>query len=323
MLSRVADAMYWMNRYVERAQHVSRVIIETSNVLVDVGDFSAHLRQEHWLGVLRIFCLDQTERAQKLLNGTDELVAGQIPAYMTFDAENPNSLLSSITLARENARSIREQISGEMWENLNALYWSLHGEDARSRFEEAPQEFYRQTLNGTMFFQGLTQQTLTHGQGWLFARVGQFLERIDMACRVLGTKLEILQKLEHELETPERNIHWMSLLRTGASLEAFRRLQVGDLDMRSVLAFLVLEKQFPQSIRFSVQNAHEAVSRIRAGVNPHGVDPAERILGRLSTQLEYADIDELITAGTVGFLRQIEEGAAQAAETLRKSYFMY
>ena len=113
---------------------------------------------------------------------------------MTFDVENPNSLISCVTRARENARGIRENISAEMWENLNTLYWSLRSEDAPARFEDSPDDFYRQVMTGSMLFQGLTDQTLAHDQRWLFTQIGKYLERIDVTCRVIETKFNILPR---------------------------------------------------------------------------------------------------------------------------------
>jgi uncharacterized alpha-E superfamily protein len=323
MLARVADAMYWMCRYVERAEHVSRMLLETGTLLTDVGDLAPALRREYWRAVLRVLGLDGGERADSLLQGSDESVAQQVCAYMTFDALNRSSLLSCVTCARENARSVRENISGEMWENLNTLYWSLQGDDGRTRFDESPQEFYRQVLLGTMLFEGLTDQTLAHGQGWMFTQIGKHLERLDLVCRTIGTVAPLLDREDVAADAAERNIHFMSLLRVCASLEAYRRIHVGDMDPASVVAFLVLERSFPRSIRYCVHHAHDAALRVRAEIDPHTVDQAVRVLGRLNTQLEYADVAEIERAGLGPYLLQIRITAGEAAEALRKAYFLH
>ena len=323
MLARVADAMYWMSRYVERAEHVSRILVETGSILTDMGDLAPALRREYWRDALRVLGLDAGEEADALLEGTDEKVAHQICDFMTFQPENSSSLLSCLTMARENARSVRENISGEMWENLNMLYWSLQGDDARARFEDSPQELYRHVLLGTMLLQGLTDQTLAHGQGWLFTQIGKSLERLDLVCRTIAARSTLLQRAEMGIEADGRNIHWMSLLRNCGSLEAYRRIHVGDMDPLSVVAFLVLERRFPQSIRYCVHHAHDAAMRVRAEIDPHTVDQAVRILGRLNTQLEYADVTEIERVGLLAYLGQIRSTAADAAEALRKAYFLH
>ena len=323
MLARVADAMYWMSRYVERAEHGSRILLETGNLLTDMGDLAPALRREYWRDVLRVFGLDSGEAAAKLLQGTDEQVARAVSNYMTFKHSDPSSLMTCLTQARENARSVRENISAEMWENLNTLYWSLQGDEARARFEESPQELFRQVLLGTMLFSGLTDQTLAHGQGWLFTQIGKSLERLDLVCRTIAARSALLQREDMAIETDGRNIHWMSLLRNCGSLEAYRRIHVGDMDPSSVAAFLVLERRFPQSIRYCVHHAHDAAMRVRAEIDPHTIDQAVRILGRLNTQLEYADVNEIERIGLVPYLTQIRAIAAEAAEALRKAYFLH
>ena len=323
MLARVADAMYWMSRYVERAEHVSRILVETGSLLTDMGDLAPALRREYWRDALRVLGLDAGETADALLEGTDEQVAHQICDFMTFKHANASSLLSCLTMARENARTVRENISGEMWENLNMLYWSLQGDDARARFEDSAQELYRQVLLGTMLFQGLTDQTLAHGQGWLFTQIGKSLERLDLVCRTIAARTELLQRPDMAIEDDERNIHWMSLLRNCGSLEAYRRIHVGDMDPVSVVAFLVLERRFPQSVRYCVHHAHDAAMRVRAEIDPHSVDQAVRILGRLNTQLEYADVTEIERIGLLPYLGHIRSTAAEAAEALRKAYFLH
>src|SRR5438105_4547874 len=123
LLARVADSVYWMSRYVERAEHVARVLLVNSNLLMDVGDLNPTLRDRLWMGGLKILSQEMPESDSK------EDLGQRVARYMTLDTSNPNSLVSCITRARENARSIRENISAEMWENLNTLYWSMKTED--------------------------------------------------------------------------------------------------------------------------------------------------------------------------------------------------
>jgi uncharacterized alpha-E superfamily protein len=317
MLARVADAIYWMCRYVGRAEHISRMLLQTGALLTDVGDLAPSLRREYWRAVARVMGLESD------LSPSDEDLAVRVCEYMTFDVANPSSLRSCLTHARENARSVRENISGEMWENLNALYWSLQGDEGMGRFDDSPQEFYREVVLDTMLFEGLIDQTLTHGQGWMFAQIGKSLERLDLACRTISTVGALLDRAEGQLDGPERNIHWMSLLRHCASLEAYRRIHVGDMDRSSVVEFLVLERRFPRSIRYCVHHAHDAASRVRAEIDPHTIDPAVRILGRLNTQLEYAEVGEIERVGLTEYLHQIRTTAAEAADALRQTYFLH
>jgi uncharacterized alpha-E superfamily protein len=318
MLSRDADSMYWMSRYVERAEHVARLLLVNGNLLIDVGDLAPALQEQQWLSILNILRLEET--AESLAG--DAPMGIRVARHMTFNAANPSSLISCLSRARENARSIRENISAEMWETLNSLYWSIRGDDARPRFEESPEDFYRGIMAGSMLFQGLTDQTLAHDQRWLFTQVAKHLERIDVTCRIIETKFNILRGAEALLETALRNIHWMAVLRSCCSIEAYRRNHLGEMDPLRVAAFLILERNFPRSIRFSVERAVNAVAKIHASVDPNAVDPAERVLGRLNAQLEYAEMSEILNEGLPNYLQRIQAQVAEAALAVQKAYFL-
>ncbi len=316
MLARDADSVYWMARYIERSEHVARILWVNSNLLVDVGDLAPSLQDRQWESVLTIFHAGRPEKP----TGP---IAVWMRQFMTFAHENPNSIVTCLTRARENARGVRELISSEMWENLNALYWSLQGDDAPKQFEESHDDFFRSIMTGSLMFQGLTDQTTAHDQRWLFAQLGKFLERITVTCRVIETKFNILHQAEALLEAPLRNIHWMAVLRSCCSIEAYRRNHVGDMDPLKVAAFLLLECNFPRSVRYSVHHAHEAICKIRSEINPPVIDNAERILGRLDTHLEYAEMGEILNEGLPAYLQKIQSQVADAAMAVQKAYFLH
>ena len=321
MMARDADSMYWMSRYVERSEHVARLLLVNSNLLIDVGDLAPSLQQLQWQSVLTVV------RADVPADLIDVNKAGsmepRVAQHMTLNPENPGSLLSCISRARENARAIRENISAEMWEALNSLYWSMRGDDAPARFEESHDNFYRHVMTGSMLFQGLTDQTMAHDQRWQFAQLAKYLERVDVTARVIETKFSILREAESTIDSALRNIHWMGVLRSCCSIEAYRRHYLGDMDPLRVATFLILERNFPRSIRHSVQKARDAITAIRQEVNPANIDPAERVLGRLEAQLEYAEIGELLEEGLPAYLQKIQAQVAQAAVAVQKSYFLY
>jgi uncharacterized alpha-E superfamily protein len=324
MMARDADSMYWMSRYVERAEHVARLLLVNSNLLIDVGDLASSLQELQWHSVLTVM---RTDIPPQLTSSSDNGDLGamepRVAQFMAFDADNPSSLLSCVSRARENARSIRENISAEMWEALNALYWSIQSEDSHARFEESHDDFYRHIMTGSMLFQGLTDQTMAHDQRWQFAQLAKFLERIDVTSRIIETKFSILSGAESMIEGAVRNIHWMGVLRSCCSIEAYRRHYLGDMDPLRVASFLILEPHFPRSIRFSVQKARDAITSIREEVNPRGIDPAERVLGRLDAQLEYAEISEMLEEGLPAYLQKIQNQIAEAALAVQKSYFLH
>ena len=321
MMARDADSMYWMGRYVERAEHVARMLLVNANLLIDVGDLAPSLLLRQWHSVFTVFRMEIPPALAE--DPGDGSIGGKIAQYMVFGPDNPNSLLSCITRARENARAIRENLSAEMWESLNALYWSMKADDAPARFEEAPDDFYRQIMTGSMLFQGLTDQTMGHDQRWLFTQVAKYLERADVTARVIETKYDILRAAESMLESALRNIHWMAVLRCCCSIEAYRRQHPGDMDPLKVAAFLILERDYPRSIRYAVDKAHDAVTYIRREVNPAAIDPAERVLGRLHAQLEYAEVGEILAEGLPAYLQRVQSLLAEAALAVQKAYFLH
>lgn len=324
MLSRDADSVYWMSRYVERAEHIARILLVNSNLLIDIGELAPDMQQKQWQSVLTIMrapALPEPPEPSASPIPAETSLAQRVAQFMTFHPDNPSSLLTCISRARENARGVRETISAEMWENLNTLYWTLR--DAPARFDESPEDFYRQVMTGSMLFQGLTDQTMQHDQRWHFTQLGKFLERIDVTARVIASRFSLLKSAEAKLELPIRNIQWMSVLRSCCSIEAFRRRYVGDMDPLLVATFLVLEPDLPRTIRFCVAQAHSAAAAIRAEVNPRGIDPAERALGRLKIQLDYGETTEITKPGVAQYCERIQSDCAEAAMAIQKTYFLH
>lgn len=316
VLARDADSTFWMSRYVERTEHVARLLLVNGEVLIDVGDLAAPLLNRHWQSVLQIMHADD-------LPPGDGHLPRRIARYMALDESNPNSLIRCLTRARDNARGIREVISSEMWEHLNTLYWSIRSEETANSFEESPDQLYQKIISGSMLFQGLTDHTLAHDQRWFFAQLGKYFERISVTCRILRSKLEILRDAEAAADTPLWNIHWVAVLRSCNSIETFRRTHLTELDAMNVAQFMILEDNFPRSVRYGVRQAHQAIAAIREIVRPRLVDPTERILGRLDAQLEYAEPSEFEGDNLPRFLNTILDSIAEASLAIQRSFFLH
>jgi uncharacterized alpha-E superfamily protein len=316
MLARVAEAMYWMSRYVERAEHISRIVLVNSHMLIDLGELAPDMLEKQWLGVLRILRLDQRAEVQ------DNSFIG--PTFSSFMKNESNrNLITCLTKARENARSIRENISEEMWETLNTLYWSLTGEDAKLRFDESPQEMFHAVIMGSLLFQGVADQTLPRSQSWQFIQLAKYLERADMICRIVDTNFDILRSSGDYCETPLRNIQWMGVLRSCCSIEAYRRKHLGDLDPLRLAAFLILDADSPRNIRYAIGAARAAIADIGASVHPNQIGTAERILGRLNARLEYADMKDISATGLNPFLKRIQQDIADVSVAIENTYFLH
>lgn len=316
MLARDADSMFWMSRYVERAEHVARLLRVHQMLLTDVGDLTPVLEHQMWLTIISTMHLTGEPAGE----GT---IAQRIAQYMTFDQSNPSSIVSCVAKARENARAIRESISSEMWECLNTVYWAVTAAEAPARFEESPDEFLNAIINGSLLFQGLTDGTMAHDQRHHFTQVGKYLERMEVTARVIETRFDVLSKMGAQLDQPIRNIHLMGVLRSCCSLEAYRRLHTADLDASRIAAFLILSNDFPRSIRFCVQRLHAAIAGVRSSNGAHIPSQPERIIGRLGAQLEYAALDEIFAEGLATYLAKIQSAANDASVALQKAYFLY
>ena len=321
LLSRVAESAYWMSRYVERAEHVARVLTVNVNSLLDVGDLPPDVERQFWSGPLRIFLVGETAEAKELVESSPRHMGSKIANYLVFDEKNPNSIYSCITRARENARSIRENISAEMWENLNSLYWMIRAEDVSGRFDESATDLLKQVTNGSLLFQGLADQTLGHSQSWQFVQLGKYLERIDVTCRVVETKFDVLRAVEDQIEHTERNMHLLSVVRSCCALEAFRR-NAGEIDPDHIAAFLLLERNFPRSVAFAACRAYDAIGKISNELSPAKTDPAEGILGRLNADLQYAQPAEVEGDHLGPYLLRIQSATLDAAGAVKKSYFL-
>ena len=330
MLSRVAEAMYWMSRYVERAEHIARIVLINSNMLIDLGELAPEMQEKQWMGVLRILRLDKRPEVEEFMLADQVakesrcLIGNSFARFMAV--ESSKSIIACITRARENARSIRENISAEMWETLNTLYWNLTGDDVKFRFEEYPQEMFVSVTMGSMLFQGVADQTMPHGQSWQFTQLAKYLERADMICRIVDTNFDILQSADGNytaMDTPLRNIQWMGMLRSCCSIEAYQRKHLGDLDPQKLAAFLLLDAESPRNVRYSIDSARTAIAGIASSVHPQQVDQAERILGRLNAQLEFAEPKDITGPALSTFLREVQSHLADASIAIENAYFLH
>ncbi len=322
LLARVADASFWMSRYMERAEHIARILMISNDVLTGTGDLDRAFALEVAGDVLRITQRDHMFPALTPAGRPASQVMAAVARYMTLDEDNPNSLIHCMAKARENARGIRESISAEMWEQINTFYWSIKSDDARARFEDVPQEFYRQFMMGSFLFQGLADQTMDHGQVWLFIQLSKYIERVDMTCRILMAKFSTLSRVDSSLEPSLRTIQWMAVLRTCCSIEAYRRGNIGELEPSRVANFIIFDASFPRSIHYCVKQALASVDQIRAGLSADAGREAQRRLGRLFAEVQYSQIAGDTFETLLEFLSATRAGMAEAAAAVQEQWFM-
>jgi uncharacterized alpha-E superfamily protein len=315
VLSRVADSCYWLSRYIERAETNARLLNVNMALMLDLEDADANSARAHWQPVLA------TLEDQELFNTLYEQVdAESVMEFVTFEKKNPHSVISCISAARENARTVREQISSEMWEHLNKLYLYLRTEQARADYRNTPHDFFRSVMDGSHLFQGITDATMTHGEGWDFIQVGKFLERADSTSRVLDIKYHVLLPTGERVGGSVDLTQWMAVLKSCSAMEAYLKIRVGHVTAWEVAEFLILHPAFPRSIRFSVDALDRAIHRISGNGHTGVLNAADRLSGMLRASIDYATIETIFETGLHEYLDKTQLRLNEISGALTKTY---
>jgi uncharacterized alpha-E superfamily protein len=305
MLSRVADNLYWMSRYLERAEHTTCVIGVQFNLMLER---EAGSDERHWARTVRALGLELADE--------DMAGAPAVAQSLIHDVSNRSSIVHCLTAARENARQVREQISSEMWEQLNRLYHDARNVRADMR---DPRDFLVSVRDGGYSFQGITDSTMTHGQGWQFIQAGRFLERAVSVSALIGTHFREFAGADAEAEYLE----WIGLLRCCSALEAYCKAYTADPKPQHIAEFLLLHKSFPHSIRFAVDSLEQALQQIGSEMGGRRSSRVERIAGKLRATLGFGQIDEITSTGLDPFLAGVLRQCGQLQGALYQTYIAY
>ncbi len=307
MLSRVADAIYWMNRYVERAESVARFVDVNLHLSLDLP----HGTSADWAPIVATTGDDAMFRARyEVLSRTN------VMRFLTFDREYPNSILSSLRAARENARSVREVISSEMWEQLNHLYLLVR--DARAEdVMAAPHDFFAAVKQGSYAFVGTTYLTMSHNEAWHFGRLGRLLERADKTSRIVDVKYYRLVPDPAAVDGAVDDIQWGALLKSASGLEMYRKRH-GRIMPATVVDFLLFDREFPRSIQHCIKKAQESMQLL----SPPGTT-AEQELQRLSQQIEVRGAQPLglLGAGLHAFCDGVQVRLNEVGIAIAETFF--
>ncbi len=318
MLSRVADSCFWLSRYVERAETNARILDVNMQLMLDFEDQTSRSMQQHWQPVLAT--LEDNELFHKF---HDEVTPEAVMDFVTFERKNPHGIFSCISSARENARTVREQISTEMWEQLNRTYLYLRDGSARTDFAESPIDFFRRLVDQLHGFQGTTDATMTHGEGWDFIQIGKYLERADSTSRVLDMKYHILLPRGERVGGHVDVTQWMAVLRSCSGLEAYTKTFVGQVSGWQVAEYLILDDEFPRSIRFCIDRLDLALHRVSGCEGNHFSNEAERLTGLLRSHLNYTTITSVFQTGLHQFLDKTQLDLIEIAEAVRQTYCQF
>ena len=310
MLSRVADSIYWLNRYIERAENVARFIDVNLNLMLDLpAGVPPQWKPLIWVtGDIELFN-----------SRYDEINSDNVIQFLTFDTEYDNSIISCLQKARQNARSIREVISSEMWEEVNSFYLMIKEASTANSFSALP-KFFKQVKMSSHRFAGVMDATMSHNEGWQFGQMGRLLERGDKTTRILDVKYFLLLPSAEWVGTPLDRIQWMALLKSASAYEMYSKCQ-HYITPSSVAEFLISDRTFPRSIHFCLWQTQQRLHEITQ--TPHGQwnNGAERALGKLCSQLSYLTIEDIIASGLHEFLNQMQSSIYIVGNEIHHAFF--
>jgi uncharacterized alpha-E superfamily protein len=318
MLARVADSLFWMSRYIERAENTVRLLDVNIQLLLESETQDEDSIEAHWKPIL--LSLGDWELYLKLY---PERNTHSVMDFLTYDARNTSSIWSCVTAARENARMIRDQITNDMWAVINDLYYFLKSQNAEKIWWDGISEFHTRIREFALLFQGVTESTYLHRVGYQFINIGLTLERADKTGRILDAK--------HYMQLPATSseggvadtAQWLSVLRACGGLDAYHQVYVMDVLPEQVVEFLVLSREFPRSILYSLTRLQDFMHGISKCPSSHFSNEAEQICGRLIMDLNYMSIRDIKMDKLHELLSRIQDQIAQIAIALNARYMFF
>lgn len=312
MLSRVADSLYWMSRYLERVENTVRQLDVTMSLMLDTGETSAEARWTRLTASLG-------KLSGLLWEGDMEAMARKL----VFDSYHPAAVAYCLTAARENARQVREEISTEQWQRLNRLYHQMHAPAAEAQFASNMSDTLALVIDGIHLFKGVSDSTMIHGQGWQFIRLGRYLERAYATATLLEVfQPDLFARTDRE-HSGYQYLELVGLLRCCTSFEAYCQVYTADISPDRVLEFLLLNRDFPHAIRYMIDGIRDAIENIQRTGGRRAPDELTAVIGRLHAMLDFTTIGEILAADTAVFLHTIREQCLRVHDLIYRHYVHY
>lgn len=295
MLSRAAESFFWLGRYLERAEYTSRFTNVHYGLILEIADLRDQLATwRHHLDITGELPLAQ-ELCQPLTTRT-------ILEFIALHPQNPNSIKNLIQAARTNARGIQDQLSSEVWDQINEFYWHIKTKTA-SDFWASPYEFLEKVFNTSYMLDGVFGSTMLHDEGWNFYRLGKNVERAGQTARLL--EHPVLSKVAHEPGEIAEFHHCLALLKSASAFEAYRKCYTADLVPRRIVEFLLFHDKFPRSVRFCAEAISRLLDRVSGPLPRSETRELKRLAGQFAADLQFGSLDEIFRLGLTTFLSQI------------------
>jgi uncharacterized alpha-E superfamily protein len=306
MLARHAENLFWVGRYIERAGATARMLDVTYHGLLESPPSEVRRAWSELLEVLQMTALFGQRR--------QPAGARTVSEFLVLDPANPGSIVSTVGRAREGARSVRDLLSTETWESINNFHLELQSRDVRADLEHQPYELYGLVKGRCHAVAGTALETMPHDDGWRFLMLGWMIERAEMMCRLLDVRAASLS----DPDGPASFHHWILVLKSASAAEAYRRSYSLSMNRADVVEFLLVSQRFPRSVLWCLRSAEEKLDQLSA---PGRLSRAQRTLGRIRADLEYADVHELVTGDLNEFLRTTRDGVRMVAELISTELF--
>lgn len=308
MLARVGDRIFWMSRFMERAENMARLLGVTSNVVL----FSTRETQEQNL----LAPLTITGTAGAYFERSDSVTLPALIDFMALDESNPSSISECIRLARDNAHAVRWQITSEMWETLNATWIEMRNLRRDQVTGREATRFFDWVKERSHLFRGVTYGTLMRGEAFNFSRLGTFLERADDTARILDVKYHILLPRVEDVGGALDYYQWAALLRSVSSLETYRMTYRDQIYPIKVAELLILDRRMPRSLAAGLDEIVRALSHI-SGQNDQ---PAKRLAAELQARLVHGDIKEIFRGGLHEYLTDFLDDVNELGQRIQRAY---
>ena len=311
MLSRIADSLFWMARYMERTDGMLRMLkINLITALDRSGQANFN-----WQPVLKIFTSLPAEEVERLSLNSDEVLR-----YMIFNKENENSIRCIVGKARENTRGAQDHVTKEVWESINGFYHKLNDPDLEKAIARGEQIVMLSSLiNQYLHFTGVTEVTMPRGQGWNYLNLGKFIERGVITADILDIKFS---NMSNDLANPSDVPYWRNLLLSLNCYELYLKRYQGSLDGQNVADLAILNAQFPRSLAYCLFRLDRTIQHL-ADEYPESSDQVKKIIGRLRAKVEFADVESISGAGLHTFLTEMKLNFYQFSNALGRTYFAY
>ncbi len=316
MLSRTADHLFWMARYMERAENTARLL--DVNYQTSLLPQSSESALQGWEGLLGI-----SELTREYLNKFDTVTARDVMSFMVNDANNPSSILSCLRAARENARAVRGTLTTEVWETMNQTWLEFNRLLKDGAMSRDPADLFEWVKFRSHLSRGVTVGTMLQDEALHFQRIGTFLERADNTARLLDVKFHARNTEFFGSGTGNEGkevdfYHWSAVLRSVSAFEVYRKVYRNVIRPEKVAELLILRAEMPRSL---VHCMDEVVSNLRAVANDHSQETLRRA-GRLRADLQFSRIDEITATGLHAYLTQFLDRVGDLGGGISRDFLM-